>query len=515
MAASSRAATLAGLPLSRFYWALAAVTLAALEEGVGRQPGAYLLPGSLPSLAFTRTLALLACALTAYLAWRRYAGFSALSWGISWLASSLAVAGAAWFLSFGRAHAAALALVLPLVIGVASGVILGASARVLGSPARELGVLQYALDPFRALCALAALVGCAALAARLGSWRSAALLGAIAASLGSYVPTLRRELYGRASSRFAAVPGVAAFALCVASALLAQLTLPKSALGRYPGEVVFTGHGPGRYVVSSVQQSFEVYRGNVLRLASVDAKRYAECLVHPALALAAARRSVLVLGSGDGLAERELLEYPDVARVSSVTDDLSLADLATNNDFFRAASADALRSPRLTLVEAEALVWLTTHSARFDVIVVDLPDPSDFSQGKNYTHYFFEQLRAHLAPGGLFVTQATSNAASPKSFSSIAASVASAGFHVQGYVAAVPTLGEWAFVLGSLGELPAPTSLCASARRVLERMSYVTPRRLELLLAAPPALDLQAPVNTLSEQPLVELLNEERRARGL
>jgi spermidine synthase len=515
MAANSRAAALASLPLSRFCCALGAVTLAALEEGVGREPAAYLLPETTPSLALTRSLSLAAGVLAAAVAWRRHAGFSALSWGISVLASSLALTGAAWFLSFGQAHAAALALVLPLAIGVASGVILGAAARSLGAPARELAVLQYALEPLRALCALALLVGCAALAARLGSWRSAALLGACAAGLALYLPTLERNLYGRVSSRWSAVSGLVALALCVASTLLAHVALPSSALGRYPGEIVFTSHGPGQYVVSSVQQSFEVYRGNVLRLASVDAKRYAECLVQPALALAPRRGSVLVLGSADGLVEREVLAYPDVARLTTVADDLSLADLAKNNEFFRAASADALHSPRLTVVEAEALVWLTTHPARFDVIVVDLPDPSDYSQGKNYTHFFFEQLLTHLGPSGLFVTQATSNAASPKSFSSIAASVVSAGFRVQGYSAAIPTLGEWTFVLGSLGELPQTTSLSPLARRVLERTSYLTPRRLELLLSAPPARDLHAPVNTLSEQPVVELLNEERRTRGL
>ncbi|MES1178818.1 MAG: hypothetical protein ABUL62_31135 [Myxococcales bacterium] len=513
--ASSQSAARAGLPLARFCCALFAATLAGLEEGVSREPAAYLLPGTTPGLALTRSLALLTCALTATLAWRRHAGFSTLSWGISWLASSLAVAGGAWFLSFGQAHAAALALVLPLAVGGASGVILGAAARVLAMPARELGLLRYALSPFRALGALVTLIAWAALAARLGAWRSAALLGACTAVLAIYLPTLERTLYGRVSARFAVPTGAVALALSATSTLLAQYTLPSSALGRYPGEIVFTGRGPGHYVVSSVQQSFEVYRGNVLRLASVDAKRYAECLVQPALALAPTRSTVLVLGTADGLAEREVLAYPDVARLTSVTDDLSLAKLAQNNDYFRAASADALRASRLTVVEAEPLVWFTTHPAQFDVIIVDLPDPSDYAQGKNYTHYFFEQLRAHLSKSGLFVTQATSNSSSPKSYSSIAASVASAGFYVHGYTAAIPTLGEWAFVLGSLDDLPAKTSLSPLAHHVLEATSYLTPRRLELLLAAPPARDAHAPVNTLSEQPVVELLNEERRSLGL
>lgn len=514
MAASSRATTARGSSLPAFSCALVAVVLAALEESVGREPAAYLLPGSAPSLALTRSVALLGAAFAATLAWRRHAGFRALSWGISGLASSLSLSAAAWFLSFGQAHVAALTLVLPLSSAVACGVIAGAAAREVSPSAQELGVVPYAVHPFRVLAALVLLVGCAALGARLGAWRSAALLGVLGSGLALVLPHVRRQLYGGKSSPWATLTGLSALALSLASAALAHWALPSAALGRYPGEIVFASPGPAHYVVSSVQQSFEVYRGNVLHLASVDAKRYAECLVQPALALAPRRGSVLVLGSADGLAEREVLAYPDVARVTTVTDDLALAHLAKNNAFFRAASADALRSPRVSLVEAEALVWLSAEATRFDVIVVDLPDPSDYIQGKNYTRYFFEQLRLHLAPGGVFVTQATSPVTSPRSFSSIVQSVASAGFHVQSYAAAVPTLGEWAFVLGSLDEPTATATLSPLARRVLAQNSYVTPRRLELLLSAPPARDLQAPINTLSEQPVVELLKQERHARS-
>src|SRR3954469_8920036 len=104
MAASSGATLPSARSLSRFCGGLGVLLIAALEEGVGRQPAAYLLPGSTPSLAFTRTLALLAGAFAAFVAWRSHAGFRALSWGISGLASSLAVAGGAWFLSFGTPH---------------------------------------------------------------------------------------------------------------------------------------------------------------------------------------------------------------------------------------------------------------------------------------------------------------------------------------------------------------------------------------------------------------------------
>jgi spermidine synthase len=504
----------AGLPLSRFLGLGCFVLLGALEEGLLREPAAYLLPGTSPSLNVCRALALGSFALTAFFARLWHADYRALSWGLGGLSSALALAGPAWFLSFSAGRWAPAASLLPIAIAASSGLVVMATSHALGAAARALDVLRYAAQPFRALLALAALLGCSALGTSLGLWRGAALLAACAALLGLYLPTLSRYLHGSSGSRPSYAPAALGLSAALASFGLALYCVPSTDLGRYPGEIVFTSHGPGQYVVSSVQQSFEVYRGTVLRIASVDAKRYAECLVQPALALARHRSRVLVLGPGDGLAEREVLAYPDVTHVTTISDDLALAKLTRKNAFFGEASAGSLASPRLTLIEAEALPWLVAHPAHFDVIVVDLPDPSDFGQGKNYTHYFYEELGAHLAPDGIFVTQAASDAATPATFSSIAETVASAGFRIQTYAAPIPTLGEWGFVLGSLTELPTrdPSPVVT---RVLQHTQFVDARTLELLLSAPPAVDAHAPVNTLSEQPVVDLLNDERRVRGL
>ena len=512
----------AGLPLGRYCCAALGLVLAALAEGLLREPAAYLLPGSSPGLLLTRALSAAGLVSAAGLAYRQRLGFRGLSWALGGLSGVLAGAGPAWFFGFSAGgRAAPFELLVPLAIAVLCGLVLGAGARALGPAARSLEVVRYASQPFRAALGLLLLLGGAAMSGRLGLWRTAATLGACSAALAVYLPQLQHYLYGRPPTRHAFVPAALGLCLSFASLSLVSVCVPRQELGRYPGELVFSSRGAGHYVVSSVQQSFEIYRGDVLRLASVDAKRYAESLVHPVLALAPRRKRVLLLGAADGLAEREILAYPDVAQLTTLSDDLSLATLAKDQPFFAALSDHSLRSPRLVLLEAEPLVWLSQQPAVFDVIVVDLPDPSDFSQGKNYTRYFYQQLRAHLSAGGLFVSQATSSAASPRSFSSIVNSIESAGFHTQSYSAAIPTLGEWAFVLGSLSELPTlsepPTlsALSPGTRAVLARTSYVNLPQLERMLAAPPARDRGAPSNTLAEQPAVELLNNERRARGL
>jgi len=516
MAANSEREPHAGLPLARFLGFGAGLALAALDESVLRQPAAYLLPGVEPSLALARTAALACGVGLACLGWQLRLGLRALSLTIAATSIALAVAGPAWYASFEhRTVAWLVGLAVPASVAGLLGLTLGAGGRSLRREAHALEVIRYAIQPFRLLLAMGLLVAGAALGGRLGAWRSSAWLAAGFAVLGLSLPSLRHYLFGTRQTPWEFAPPALGLSLSLASLGFAQVSLPNDELARYPGEVVFSSHGAGQYVVSTVQQSFEIYRGDVLRIASVDAKRYAECLVHPALALSARRARVLVLGTGDGLAERELLAYPDVLHITTLSDDLSLATLARNNAYFSTMSGDSLGSPRVRLIESEALPWLASHTDEFDVIIVDLPDPSDYRQGKNYTHYFYEQLALHLAPGGVFVSQATSSAASKSSFSSIAASVESAGFLVHGYRAGIPTLGEWGFVLGSRLPLWRVNSLSPLSRNVLSSTSYVTARQLELMLGAPPARDSSAQGNTLAEQPVVDLLNEERRARGL
>ena len=61
----------------------------------------------------------------------------------------------------------------------------------------------------------------------------------------------------------------------------------------------------------------------------------------------------------------------------------------------RALNGDSLRSPRVEVVNADAFAWLEQHDETFDAIVVDFPDPTNFSIGKLYTTHL---LRARRAP---------------------------------------------------------------------------------------------------------------------
>lgn len=290
----------------------------------------------------------------------------------------------------------------------------------------------------------------------------------------------------------------------------AEELVPLKDLQGRGGEVVYARRSPrSRFLVTSAQETFSLLVNGRLQVSTLDAYRYHEVLVHPAVAAAGEPRRALLLGGGHGLSERELLRYEGM-EVTVVTPDAALADLGRRLPFLREQSARALSSPRLTLIEDEPLAWLEENPQPFEVILVDLPDPHGYLQSKWYTRYFYSQLRQHLEPRGSAAIQALSPLRSPRTFASILASVEAAGLFILPYTAPLPSFGQWGFVLASPSPLLVPS-------RVRKDLSFLTPaiqkdlfrRSRDLALASDSS---RGALNLLADQILVEIFEGENGA---
>jgi spermidine synthase len=136
---------------------------------------------------------------------------------------------------------------------------------------------------------------------------------------------------------------------------------------------------------------------------------YHEALVHPAMTLAGFRRSVLILGGGDGLALREVLKYPEVQRVTLVDIDRAVVDLATTLPVLRALNEGSFSDPRVEVVTDDAFGFVKRERGadRYDVIIVDLPDPTDDSLARLYSKPFYGMLRRLIGPRGVVAVQSS------------------------------------------------------------------------------------------------------------
>jgi spermidine synthase len=276
----------------------------------------------------------------------------------------------------------------------------------------------------------------------------------------------------------------------------------------YQEPIVFTASSPyQRIVVTHGRGGYRLFLNGNLQFAERDEYRYHEALVHPAMAAFSATgaqpKKVAVLGGGDGMAVREMLKYPGVEQVTLVELDPHMTTLFASHPTLARLNAGALTDPRVRTVNADAFKWLEESTETFDVIVVDFPDPTNFSIGKLYTTSFYALLDQRLSASGYAVVQTTSPLVARQSFWTVVSTLEAVGFQTAPYHANVPSFGEWGFVIASRRPYRIPIVLPAGLR-------YLDVPTLPLLFNFP--LDmarLPASVNRLSNQVLVTTYEHE------
>ena len=204
----------------------------------------------------------------------------------------------------------------------------------------------------------------------------------------------------------------------------------------------------------------------------VDEFVYHEALVQPCLVSHPEPRKVFVAGGGEGATVREVLSHRSVTRAVMVDIDGEVVELCRRHlpNHHRGAFDD----PRLELHIADALKYLEETPSRFDVAIIDVPDPLEGGPSYLlYTREFYHLVRERLGPGGMMVAQAgpTGPAFYQQCFSAVANTVAAVFPRVATYEAFVPSYGAtWGFVVGSLGPDPAALPAAEVDRRIGERV---------------------------------------------
>ena len=341
---------------------------------------------------------------------------------------------------------------------------------------------------------------------QLGMVRTGLLFGLLNAAVAAWALWLfRHELRGLRAHAVACAATLVVLMLAWAWADRVT-TLAEDRL--YADRVVFAQSTPYQRIVvthapGEGRPGHRLFLNGNLQFTERDEYRYHEALAHPAMAAHGAPKKVAVLGGGDGMAVREILKYPSVEQVTLVELDPAMTELFTRHAQLAALNGHALASPKVRVVNADAFRWLDETSETFDVVVVDFPDPTNFSIGKLYTLSFYALLEKRLAASGYAVIQTTSPLVARRSFWTVVQTVEAAGLTAAPYHAHVPSFGEWGFVIASRRPWHLPTALP-------EGLRYLTPQTLPLLFDFP--LDMArvpADVNRLSNQVLVHTYEAE------
>lgn len=368
------------------------------------------------------------------------------------------------FLAFAYSDAFRLVLyALVFVIGTLVGLEIPLLMRILKGRYGFKDVVANVLT-FDYLGALAAsLAFPIILVPRLGLVRSAMLFGLVNALVALWSTWMFAPLLPR--------PGRARVAAAVVSVMLTAGLIRGQALTNaaedaiYSDEVVLARTTKyQRIVLTAWNDDLRLWLNGHLQFSSRDEYRYHEALVHPGLAARPGASRVLILGGGDGLAAREVLRYPGVREITLVDLDPGMTTLFATHASLSALNGNALRSPRVRVINADAFVWLDADRGSYDFIVVDFPDPSNYGVGKLYTTAFYRLLDRRLAPGGFAVVQSTSPLFARTAFWSIDATLRHAGLRTAPYHVYVPSFGEWGFVLAGREQYVPPATLPAGLR---------------------------------------------------
>jgi spermidine synthase len=128
-------------------------------------------------------------------------------------------------------------------------------------------------------------------------------------------------------------------------------------------------------------------------------------LAHLAMTQHPDPRRVLLVGGGLRGTLREVLRH-GVEQVDYV--ELDPALLAAAAPYLAAGTRAALADPRVRVLHTDGRLFVKAGGDAYDLIVVDVPDPTTAMLNRFYTREFFAEAAARLRPGGVLVVGITS-----------------------------------------------------------------------------------------------------------
>jgi spermidine synthase len=134
---------------------------------------------------------------------------------------------------------------------------------------------------------------------------------------------------------------------------------------------------------------------------------YHEGLVQPAMLAHPRPQSVFIAGGGEGATLREALRHTTVKKAVMVEIDAEITALSRR--YLPRHAAGAFEDPRAEVLHADAREYLEKSTDKFDIIIIDLPDPLEKGPAyRLFTQEFYRTVSERLTAEGIIAVQAGS-----------------------------------------------------------------------------------------------------------
>lgn len=115
-------------------------------------------------------------------------------------------------------------------------------------------------------------------------------------------------------------------------------------------------------------------------------------------------REILLLGAGDGLMARDLLQrFPGLTQITLVELDPEIINLGNSIPKWKVLNQGALQDSKVKIIVTDAYSFLRNSTKKWDAVVIDFPYPTSFDISRLYSVEFYQHLKRSLNEHGFFV----------------------------------------------------------------------------------------------------------------
>lgn len=285
----------------------------------------------------------------------------------------------------------------------------------------------------------------------VGTFKTSLIFGFVNVALGLFIYlffTKQLEIKPKKTLLISAITVLCSF---IALGFLSNHLLKEWEENLFSTQVIYAKQTPyQKLVLTQNKDDIRLYINRIIQFSSTDEYRYHESLALVPLNVATYKKKVLILGGGEGLLAREILKDPKVEEVTIVDLDPDMFVLAKENPHVKALNEGVMMNPKVKTVATDAMNFLFEENQLYDLIIADLPDPSNDALARLYSTSFYRLVHNRLSAEGIFVTQASGTFHTNRTFWCIYETVKASGFdYVYPYHAYVPSFGDWGFVMGT------------------------------------------------------------------
>ncbi len=155
-------------------------------------------------------------------------------------------------------------------------------------------------------------------------------------------------------------------------------------------------------VVDSYEYGLMLLLDGIVQTTEKDEFIYHEMMVHVPMLSHPAPENVLIIGGGDGGILREVLRYESLKNATMVEIDPGVIDLCSK--FLPMINRGAFDDDRTNIVIADGAAFVKETEDKFDVIIVDSPDPVGPAKVL-FSQEFYRDLHGLITENGVLVRQ--------------------------------------------------------------------------------------------------------------